>query len=169
MNDHLKREIVKNIFNVVGVLRGNMYAGSSLIAAINSNEFLIDKKLVFDNEDGERKGASIWAAIGKIDKNEIKLILTDIGDEVEEFALIVKMDNYYSCALRLSLDEADFGSMFFHVGDKWVAMGTSHQAKILVGVENLAEIFVLWEKMENWKDMYKELIGFLNFEETANG
>lgn len=165
MNLTLKREIIKNILCIVGVLREKNYMGNSLLMPINNDECLIDKKLAFETEGGEKKKGSVWAAKAGVEKNEIKLMLADISVDAEEYALLVQMDAFSACAVRLSLDEDDYGSMFFRVEEKWIDTSTSHQARILTGMENLTEIFVTWEKMENYTDMYKLLIDFLNFEE----
>jgi hypothetical protein len=166
MNLTLKREIIKNIFSIIGVFREQNYMGSSLLSPLNSDELLLDKKLAFETEDGNKKRGGIWAATGKIEKNEIKMMLVDISEELPEFALIVRMDNFSACALRMSADEADFGSMLFRIEEKWIDTSTSHQARILVGMENLTEIFLVLEKMNDYADMYKMMIDFLNFEES---
>jgi hypothetical protein len=167
MNLTLKREIIKNIFSIIGVFREKNYMGSSLLSPLNSDELLIDKKLAFETEDGEKKRGNIWAAHAKVEKSEIKLMLVDISEELAEFALIVRMDNFSACALRMSADEGDTGTMFFRIEDKWIDTSTSHQARILVGMENLTEIFLVLEKMSDYAEMYKLMIDFLNFEEGA--
>ena len=77
----------------------------------------------------------------------------------------MQMDNFPSIAMRFSLDDKDFGTIAFLIDDKWVEIGTSAQARILMGVENLSEIFCTWEMMTDYGNMYKVLISFVNYVE----
>jgi hypothetical protein len=95
----------------------------------------------------------------------IKVMIADIIDEIPEYAIIMQMDNFPSIAMRLSLEDDDYGTMTFHIENKWIEIGTSAQARVLMGIENLSEIFAAWERMIDYKDMYSVLISFLNYVE----
>lgn len=166
MNNKLKKEIILNIFNIFGVFREKTnFSSSTLMEPLVGEKFLIDKKLAFENDDGTKKENNIFTAKTKIDQNIIKIMIADIIDDIGEYAIIMQMDNFPSIAFRLSLDEDDFGTIAFLIDNKWIEVGTSAQARILMGVENLSEIFCMWEKMSEYDEMYKILINFLNYVE----
>jgi hypothetical protein len=57
----------------------------------------------------------------------------------------------------------DFGDICFNVDDNnWIQANTLQQAKFLSGVEQLGSIFLSWEKMKDFHEMYRSLVGFLN-------
>jgi len=165
MNNNLKKEIILNIFNVMGVFRDKTnFSASTLNEPLIEEKFLLSKKLGFETEDGKRENP-IFAAMTKIENNVIKIMIADIIDEIPEYAIIMQMDNFPSIAMRLSLDDEDFGTIAFLVDDHWIEIGTNAQARILMGVENLSEIFCMWEKMTSYDDMYKVLVSFVNYVE----
>jgi hypothetical protein len=166
MNQRLKKEIILNIFNVMGVFRDKTnFSASTLIEPLIEEKFLLDKKLSFEIEDGTKRENQVFAATTKIDGNMIKVMIADIIDEIPEYAIIMQMDNFPSIAMRLSLEDDDYGTMTFHIENKWIEIGTSAQARVLMGIENLSEIFAAWERMIDYKDMYSVLISFLNYVE----
>lgn len=166
MNLKLRKEIILNIFNVFGLFRNKTnFSASTLIEPLIEEKFLLNKKLGFEIEDGTKRENSIFAAMTKIENNVIKVMIADIIDDIPEYAVIMQMDTFPSIAMRLSLDDEDFGTIAFLVDDHWIEIGTSAQARILMGVENLSEIFCVWEKMTSYDDMYKVLVNFVNYVE----
>lgn len=168
MNEKLKHEIVSHIFKNVGIINDEPIMRVSMMEKLIDNKFLLDRKIAFEAEGGKRKENNMWAATAKIEEYTIKIIIADITEDIQEFALILQMDNFYPCAIRLSFDDEDFGSMYVNVTDnKWIEANTLLQAKMLVGFESLTEIYLQWSKLDNFMDVYKSLIGFLNFYEQV--
>src|SRR5271165_1599565 len=166
MNLKLRKEIILNILNVIGVFRDKTnFSSSTLIEPLIVEKFLLNKKLAFEIENGEKRENSIFAATTKIENNIIKVMVADIIDNIPEYAVIMQMDNFPSIAMRLSTDDEDFGTISFDIENKWIDVGTSAQARILMGVENLSEIFCTWEKLIDYESMYKVLISFVNYVE----
>ena len=164
MNGKLKREIVLNCFNILGLFRDKNNLGSSnLIEPLLNDKFMLDKKLAFEIEDGSKKETAIYAALTKIENNVIKVLIADIIDNSPEYAVIIRMDNFPSIAMRLSIEEDDLGSLAFSVEKQWIEVDTLAQAKVLVGLESIANIFCIWEKMNDYKEMYDILISFMNW------
>lgn len=161
MNLSLKKEIIKHIFDLFGVVK-NSFNFSSVVK-LTEDIFLIDKKIGFENADGTKFKNNVWSCITKISGSEIKIILADLSEEYEEFVFVIQMDNHSPCSIRLSSDEEDTGSIFFNIENNWIEVGTAEQAKILVAIENIAALFPKWDKNTNYKDMYKNLINFMNF------
>jgi hypothetical protein len=166
MNLTLRKEIVLHIFRTLGIFADPILNKLSMLEKLNDDKFLIDKKIAFETEDKKQIKNNLWAAKTKIEDSEIKIIIADITEDISEFALILQMDNFMPCAMRLSLEDDDYGSMYINVQDnKWIDTSSLIQAKILVGIESLSGIFSQWEKIDKYLDMYKLLIGFLNFYE----
>src|SRR6266850_1193021 len=70
------------------------------------------------------------------EKYIINIMVADIKEEIEEFILIIKMDDLPFHALRLSKDTDDFGAFCLNIDDnKWINAGTAIQAKVLSGIE----------------------------------
>jgi hypothetical protein len=168
MNNVLKREIILHIFKTVGVMADPELMRISMMDQLNSEKFLLDKKIAFETEEKKVKENNLWAATAKIENSSIKIIIADITEDIFEFTLILQMDTFLPCAIRLSEDPEDFGSMYVNIQEnKWIEATTSLQAKMLVGFESLTEIYLQWQKLDDYMDVYKSMIGFLNFWEQV--
>lgn len=166
MNLTLKKEIISHIFKTVGLFNDKNIMKISMIGQLNSEDFLIDKKIAFETEDKKQIQNKIWATTVKIENSDVKILIADISEDIQEFTLILQMDSFVPCAMRLSMDEDDNGSMYINVeNDKWIEATTTLQARMLVGVESLSELYLQWKKLDKYSDMYKSLVGFLNFYE----
>lgn len=166
MNNRLKKEIILNCFNIIGLfLDKNNLGSSSLIEPLLDDKFLLDKKLAFEIEDGSKHENAIFAASTKIENNIIKVLIADIIDNTPEYAVIIRMDNFPPIAMRLSTEDDDFGTLSFLIERQWIEIDTLAQAKVLVGLEAIANMFCLWEKMTDYKEMYEIMIGFVNYVE----
>ena len=165
MNKNLKKEIINNIFKTFGMFRKPNDNINTFFNSIISDEFVVNKKLVIETDDGKNFESKIYTAFTKVQNLTLNIIVADISNEFKEFALIIQMDNNDPCALRLSDASDDFGSMYFNLENHWIEASTLAQAKILVGIESLTEILAQWEKLDKYENIYKKLIDFLNFYE----
>lgn len=156
MNNNLKKEIIKQIFSSLGI--NNKHH----IISLNSNEFKIDKQLSFENEE---ETFNIFSSKTIVEGSEVKIMIANISDEVWEIALILQLDNFMPCGMRLSGDNEDAGRFAFLHDGKWIDAATLYQGKILVGVESLFEIYSFWEINEDYDSMYNILIEFLKVSE----
>jgi hypothetical protein len=157
----LKKEIVKHIFKSLGIFDDKI---SGVFEPLTSNKYLVDKKIIFQDEANKDYQNNIWAVKTKFEASEIKILVADISEEIREFAIIIQMDSFHSTAMRISEDPDDCGSICFNPDqDIWINVSVLHQAKVLFGIESLVELCFSWEKINNYHDMYKILISFLNF------
>ena len=53
-------------------------------------------------------------------------------------------------------------------GEHWIAAPTIQQAKTLICFESLPQLFLQWEKLEDYGSIYKSMVGFLNFYEEQD-
>lgn len=163
MNLTLRKEIINHTFKTFGLF--NDIQNINMFEKLNTEKFLIDKKIVFSTENQEFK-RKIWAATSKIENSNINIVIADIAEDIAEFTIIIQLDNFFPYALRLSLDPEDSGSIHILVDNKtWVEASTMLQAKMLVGIESLSEIFLQWTRLDKYNDMYQILLNFLNFNE----
>jgi hypothetical protein len=169
MNNTLKKEIITHILKTIGVIADQQTFQLSMMEKLNSNKFLLDKKLAFENEDGKSTNGNLYAATAKVENSNVNIMIADITDEIKEVALIISMDTMSACAIRISADEDDFGSMFMNIeGEHWIAAPTIQQAKTLICFESLPQLFLQWEKLEDYGSIYKSMVGFLNFYEEQD-
>lgn len=166
MNTELRKQIALHILKSFGFFSYEV-AYKGFIEPLNGSKFLLAKKLVFETEDGEQQERDVWAASAKVNASTIKVLSADLNDGAQEYILAIQLDNYPPCIVQLSLLEGDVGSFAFKVEDKWIDAGTLVQAKILTGVESLAELYVKWEKLSDFDSLYKLIIEFLNKQEAS--
>ncbi len=166
MNNTLKREIILHILKSIGVFADQNTMRISMMEKLNSDKFLLNKKLAFETEDGKAQESKLYAATAKMENSEIKIMIADISDELQEVAVIAQMDMLAPYAFRLSEDQEDFGSMHLNVSaDNWIQAPVIQQAKLLVGFESLLGLFLEWEKPTEYAGLYTAMVGFLNFYE----
>jgi hypothetical protein len=162
MNKKLQKEIVKHIFETIGVFKVSGYTNFSMIEPLISDKFLISKKIAIDI-DGEKFENNIYTATARIDKSVIKIMVADTHDDISEFTVIIQMDTFPQCAMQLSLNAEDCGSMYFNTSNNWTNSNALLQGKILVGIEEISNMILDWNRFDKYEDMYKNLIGFLNY------
>lgn len=168
MNNILKKEIITHIFKALGAYKQIPPVAHGMFEDFVDTQFLIEKKVAFE-VDNKKYQNNVWATKAQIENSSMKIMIADTHEDIPEYTVIVQMDTFPPCAIRLSEDKDDYGSVFFNVEDnKWIAASTLLQAKILVGIEELSEMLLKWENLEQYGDMYKVLIGFLNFYEQVS-
>jgi hypothetical protein len=165
MNDNLQKEIVKHIFNQLGILECEMRI--SLVEKMTDEKFLVDKKMAFEANNTQYKN-NVWAAEGKLAANTVKILVADIKEDIDEYAMIFQMDSLPVYALRYSLDEDDKGSIYFCNEGRWIASDVAIQSKFLYGIEAMASTLFIWNKLGNYMELYKYLITFLNYYATVD-
>lgn len=161
MNIQLKKEIINHIFNMFGLFNNN----SVFVENIISDKFLLDKKISFINDDNKKYENKIYGISINIENSTINILLGDLKEDVKEYAMIVQMNDMSPHAIRLAEDIEDDGSVSLNLKGEWIEAPSLVQAKLLVGIESLSEIIVPWKKIENYNDLYKYLLLFLNAEE----
>lgn len=159
----LSNVIVKHIFKYFGI--GNPVS----IFSIQTDKFLINKEFSIELEDGEVLQKNIWGLTGKIGTSVIQAILADItvDQDQKEYVLIFQLDNLSVYALKLyDFEDKPNTAYFSHNEATWVELSTLLLAKLLVGIEQLNELFIDYQPIANYQELYQHLISFMNYEET---
>lgn len=163
MNHNLQKEIIRHTLDILNVFPSKDIFRTTLMENLLDKKYIIDKQLIFDDNNK----SNIWAATSKIDNLSFKIMIADISEGTPEFVVISQTDNNAPCGIRLALDELDNGTMMFSVDkDKWLSATILQQAKVLIGFERLASIYVQWTKLNEYEELHKYLLGFLKFVES---
>jgi hypothetical protein len=168
MNEPLKKEIINHIFNKFGLLTsGEAPASTRKKDELFSNKFLSEHKISFEVE-GKEYSNNVWSGETDIDGSRVQFIIGDLTEDVPEYSLLLQLDAFPPYAARISLDPEDTGSLYFKIDERWIEASTLFQAKILVAVESLMDLYVTWDKNSNIESIHKDLIEFLKSESDNN-
>jgi hypothetical protein len=156
-------DITKHIFNSFGV------PGQPGTFCLIDDKFIINKELSIELEDGETISKRIWGTSGRVAASTIKILVTDLEVDgiAPEYVMIIQLDELSVYALRLDAEQLESNKAFCFAGETWLELSNLLLAKLLVGVEQLNELFVDYQALPNYQDLYKHLISFLNYEEVS--
>lgn len=160
----ISRHIIKHIFSCFGV------PPKTGTFSVFSDQFEINKELSIELEDGEHVNKTVWATAGKIAASTIKIVATDLALEEgeHEYVIISQLDDLSVYAITMNSGSTENNKAFCLHGENWIELSNLLLAKFLVGVEQLNELFVDYQPMPNYQELYKHLISFLNYEEVSD-
>lgn len=153
----LRHLIIQKIVKYFGVLNVSSEA--------RSKKFLLNKKVSIEFEDDIKEDRELYGAIGKIAKNTIRVLATQIS--ATEYVCILQFDNLSIYAISVDTEKPDEDNVRVFINGNWVILSDLLLAKLLVGVEQLNEMFVEFLPITNFEELYEHLILFLNYE-TGN-
>jgi hypothetical protein len=156
-------QIVKHIFGYFGV---PVNPGAF---SLFTDKFLLQKELSIELEDGERLNKSVWASAGKIAGSTIKVMITNVSTSAEsdEYVMILQLDELSVYAMKFDSSELENNKSFVSYDDNWIELSNLLLARLLVGVEQINELFVDYQPTSNYQELYHHLISFLNYEEAT--
>lgn len=170
MNRILENEIAKHILYSFGVNPLNkLKSQSKLLENLLSNKFILEKKMAFEDDNGNKIEKNMWSSQADIEGSKIKILIADISQDIPEYIAAVKFDNSPLICIKFLYDVNDEFGIIVHnpLDNKWLEADTFSQAKILSGIEQLCGLFLTWSKNNDYVLLFKGLIGFLNFEEVS--
>lgn len=156
----ISNHIIQHIFKSWGI------PTTSGTFTLLSNEFKLKKEISIELDNSEIIRRPIWGAQGQIGTSQIKLILSDLGVDSQEYVLICQLDNLSVYAFKLYADNDGNLAFVAHENDAWIELSNLLLARLLVGIEQINEIFVQYIPLGNYQDLYKYLISFVNYAET---
>ena len=168
MNLILLEEIVKNIFANLLVIQSDYINQNS--KALQSKDFLLKEKLDFE-DDEKTISNNIWGCQISSEDKELKILLGDctVDNNFPEYCLIVQLKGapaygVYLVDNRLDNKEPSDPLIACTLNEKdWLICNTFLQATFLVGMEQMKEIGLAWNKCSNYKshlDMMKSFIRY---------
>jgi hypothetical protein len=172
MNKQLTNAIAHHIFANLLVVPSdfiNMDKSKSLL----SKEYLLDKKLVFE-EEGTKFKNNVWGCQIATTEQGFKLILADCtgSDSKNEYCLIVSSDNFPTYGVYLASEDLEDNNSLISVsvdeGKNWMACKTYLQATFLAGMEQIKELPLNWNKCLDYDKEFKMVTSFLNHREQLS-
>lgn len=165
MNNILKKHIINHIFEIMGLLKNGK--NIKYLDNLLSDKFLINKKISFQLDDENTLNCNIWAAQATVEQSAIKVLITNISDDNEEYVLFIQMDTFPPFCLQVSQDIEDNGSFMFCLDkDNWLDTSTLMQANVLAGIESVSELLPQWNAIKDYEIEYQFLLSFLNFKDV---
>lgn len=157
MNPKLTKEIVKHIYNKLGI-------GSDLnkFYSILDNKFLLKDKICLIGEDDNTIENNIWASQLTYDDKKIRILVANCGIEEIEYCIVVSLEGIPSYGCYLSFDEED-SIICYSLSDKWSNASIYLQANFLAGMEQLKEVVGEWEVCKDVIDLKKNILSFIEY------
>lgn len=156
----MQTAVIKHIFE---------YFTSSNNLSLFDKIYLINKEFSIELDDGEIINKTLAGTIGKIPGSTIQILLADttIEDTEKEYIIIFQLDHLSVYALKYCESQPVNTKVYFlHNDTTWVELSNLLLARLLVGVEQLKELFVDYQPITNYQELYQSLIGFMNYEEA---
>ena len=160
INLSLQKEIIKHIFFMFGI---DLASSQNFKFGFIKNEMICDISLKIE-EDEVICEKSLWAGQLQVADSLIRCMICSLGtDDLNEFALIFKLNNNPLYGIKLSNDNSDNGIFNYQISPgKLVQCAIILQANVLVGVERISELTVFWTKpIDDINPLREEMISFL--------
>ena len=170
MNKALTRQLAEHIFHIMGIKKIQKNNHSTFLQHIKNDQFLINKKIAFELEDGTVKNNSIWSCSTEIQKEKMQLLLCDVSDDApnSDFVLIFQFEKMPTHCVSISFDD-QLNAGFFCLSDKkWIELDILFQLKLTTGIEQINSVATIWKINEDYDELYQSAIGFLNYQEVLN-
>lgn len=160
----MNNTIIEHIFQYFGIGETN----NQFLFTILDNKYLIDKKLSIELEDNKCLQQNVWALTGKINTSTIKVLAADISVDEEqiEYVLLLQLDELSIYALKLQKSPNISGTAYVNSNKHWAELTNLLLAKLLVGIEQLNELFIDYKSMTNYQELYQYLIDYLQYDEA---
>lgn len=162
----LTQEIVKHIFNKLGVGNDNLHNAYS---SIMEDKFLLTKPLCLINDEGKEVNNNMWSCSITIEDKDFKLLLADCSTlQDKEFALIVSLQNSpeYGCYFSITEPENNYISCFLN--GSWVTATIYMQGAFLTGMEQVKDLSLPWSINNKTDDLFEKLTQFVGHHDEWN-
>lgn len=161
----IQQAIVQRIGQIIGV-----NAQAANISVWNS-KFLLDHTISTELDDGEIVTHKIWTSVGQISNDlTIKTMLADISIDRprSEYVLLCQLDDLSIYAMSLDINEPTHNKIYvMHNEAGWVQLSNLMAAKLLTGMEQIAEIHVQYTKPKEFQLLLEKLTSYVNFATTV--
>jgi hypothetical protein len=159
MSEQLTNQIVKHVLDNVGITDEKQ---------VSILQFLTDKTIQFDVEDGELATAEVWACQTLVDNVRFRMMYSHLdGDMI----FVSKLDECptYGCSLIID-NEITYnldGFIGLKMNDQnWIPTTIFLQATFLAGMEQLKDLSGGYSKCSDHEDLLSDLKSFISFKEN---
>lgn len=171
MNLQLREEIVKHVFANLGIISSEFVRSNT--KSILDKEFLLNEKLLFENQEEQEISNKIWGCQLSAESQELKILIGNCSqyDNIPEFAVIVQLKDapayglYLVCNSKVN-SESLIGCTLN--SKDWMECGTYLQATFLSGMEQIRDIGLSWHKCTNYSSQIELLKSFIKFHDNIN-
>lgn len=173
MNKVLLENIVRHVYEGFLIIPSD-HVNNLSSQKLLSTEFILDKQLKFEYEEGEIFG-KVWGCQILTEDHGIKILCGDTSDsDSKEYAMIVCLKNsltygLYSVFNKDRIVDQEAMIAVSADGKAWLECNTGLQGSFLAGMEQLKELGVSLTKCTNYKLEFEYLKSFINFHDTIYG
>jgi hypothetical protein len=171
MNKLLLETICRHVYEGFLLITSN-YVDPNYSKALLSKEFLLNKSLKFDYNDGvlqQSEFKNVWGCQMRAHNNTIKVLCGDCSvDSNKEYALIIHHEGspiygVYSAFNKDLLIDQEASIAVSTDGEGWLECNTFLQATFLAGVEQIKELGLGWGKCEDYIKDFNALKSFIYY------
>ena len=176
MNTKLREEIVRHVFSNFAIIPSdfvNLDKSKSLLF----KEYLLADKITFVDADNNITKNNVWGCQISTGDQEIKIILGECTQEenIPEYALFIHVKGAPAYGLYLVYNNlVNSGNVDSEAliaitmdGKNWLECQTFLQATFLMGMEQIRDVGLDWDKCSNYKDQFDSLLLFIKFHHSV--
>lgn len=175
MNQKLTEQIAYHVLSNLGALP-SAFVNQEQTKSILDKQFILPEKISFESEDGQVSHKHIYGCqVSVTGAKEFKLLLADCTQEknVPEYCLVIQLKDapafgVYLIFNQLVEDPPEAEAMIAVNSDKkhWIPCTTYLQATFLAGMEQLRDIGFGWNRCNEYKELYSQLLSFIKFHDN---
>jgi len=156
----LTLEIIKHIYKNLGLI-DNLKHYYSII----DNKFLLNKKISFLDENDNTIENNVWGIELTSNDEILKILVANCSiTNIPEYSVIISLNNIPPFALSLIDDK--YGTISYFV-NRWINSSIYLQANLLAGMEKLKDESMQWKKCNDFDDLYKKMIMFIEYSDEV--
>lgn len=150
MNSKLTMEICKHILSNFGIIPSTFFDSQSF-KTLNSDEFLLDKSLVFLDDNDKEVHKKVWGCSASFNNVSFSILLADLTqDDLVSYCFIVQMENApaYGFYIDVLGDEAIISCTTNNTN--WTVCTTYLEATFLAAMEQLRGTGLPWGRIKDY-------------------
>lgn len=174
MNKRLLKEIVWHIYSNFLIVPSDFIDPNSSLSLMDK-EYLLDKKLVFQSDEGAGLSKNVWGCQLVTGNQKIKILCGDCSqDDTKEYALLISVKDapvygVYSCFNQNRLVDQEAMIAVSTKDSGWLECNTFLQATFLAGMEQMKELGLSWDKCQDHKEEFNLLKSFISYHDSVYG
>ena len=162
MNKKLEEEIIRHIFNNLGILKDISIDSKKII----DKSYLLKEKLVFDIEEQQITNDVFGCEISIAGQKNFKILVGECSSDkaIPEYCLIVHFQDSPIYGAYLCDDKDSEPLIALNVDNKgWMPCSTFLQATFLAGMEQLKDVYLNWTHCTKYENEFKLMNSFIKF------
>lgn len=171
MTQILTEHIVNHIFSNLLIINSSQFDRDKY-KSIRSEDHLLLKSMVFEDETGQELHRNIWGVQLTIENQNLKLLLADcsVDSSTQEYALLVYLPDSPSYAVYSAYSNDSSNRVNSDVliaasldGQNWMKCNMYLQAMFLAGMEQIKDVPYRMSKCQEYSKEYDLLKSFVKY------